>query len=231
MNPGGGCNPGVGINTGDFDPKVGDWTTADQATLARDPQVSGYIGNNDGTRAGRDPWPPVDNPLDAKPAITAVQGADINDTVGFVVANAQTVADATATDGTTSVVNKTGMTVPSGGRLWGPQTVAAAAGNVTIIEPIGDNENSPARIGVEGAFNRGDRINVYYKVDGGDERLVAFDVLQNNPDLFDLVTGLAQEFTVDPDVQGVPLRVPVIHVALWAVGKLLEITRVELIRA
>jgi hypothetical protein len=109
---------------------------------------------------------------------------------------------------------------------------------VILIEGRGENENSPARIGAEGAFNRGDRINVYYKVDGGDERLVAFDVLQNNPDLFDLnpdlfdlVTGLAQEFTVDPDVQGVPLRVPVIHVALWAVGKLLEITRVELIRA
>lgn len=100
MNKGGSNAPGIGINTGDYDPKPEDWRrTAD--TAAHDSQHIGI----------------------APAPLQVVQGADINDNVAFVEADADTAPDAVA-DAATGAVNKTGVTVPSGSYLWGVIPVA-----------------------------------------------------------------------------------------------------------
>jgi hypothetical protein len=109
-----GCNragsnaPGIGINTGAVDPKLEDWTVADQAAAARTPQNSQHIGG-DGLGAGSTDTEPV----------RFVQGADVNDTASFSVADTAAVADAIYDTGT-GALNKTGATVAIGDRIWGP---------------------------------------------------------------------------------------------------------------
>ena len=98
LNTGGSCAPGVGINTGDYDPKVSDWSQD-----ARDAQESELIG---GTQKG---------------PITAVQGADVNDQLSFVQATGDTAPDAEIVAG---VVNRTGKTIPNGSWAWGTKTIA-----------------------------------------------------------------------------------------------------------
>ena len=97
LNRGGSCAPGVGINTGDYDPKDTDWSRQ-----VRDPQNSQHLGT-------------------AGAVIQAIQGADVNDQLSFV----QTAGDI-APGGAliTGVVNRTGKTVPSGSWAWGTKTVA-----------------------------------------------------------------------------------------------------------
>lgn len=103
-----GCNraasntPGIGINTGDYSPKSSDWWETDPTW---------GIGQNIGTDNG------------ANNRITLDQGADQNDQVVFVAADAETVADAVL-DATTGAVNRTGMTVPSGAFAWGSVPIA-----------------------------------------------------------------------------------------------------------
>ena len=92
------CAPGVGINTGDYDPKVTDWSQD-----VRNPQNSQTIGH---TAA----------------AVTVDQDPDLNDNVAFVQAVADTAPDAQF--GTTGAFNKTGKTVPNGSWAWGLVTNA-----------------------------------------------------------------------------------------------------------
>ena len=87
------CAPGIGINTGDYDPKVTDWSQ-DERTA----QKSQTIGH---TQAG----------------ITVDQDPDFNDNVSFVQATASTAPDAEF--GTTGAFNKTGKTVPQDSWAWG----------------------------------------------------------------------------------------------------------------
>jgi hypothetical protein len=99
--------PGIGINTGDHSPKVSDWpNTAPPAVAMPYNANSGHIGLVSTSPANR---------------IAAFQGADNNDTLQFV-----TTAGAIAPGGAliTGVVNRTGLTVPSGARVWGTLTVA-----------------------------------------------------------------------------------------------------------
>lgn len=113
VNKGGSCACGIGINTGDVDPKLDDWSLLDQAGAARDPQDSQHIGG-DGLGAGNT----------ANEPIKAVQGADVNDTLSYVTASV------TAADGVgvgvanADPINRTGKTVQAGERLWGTNTVA-----------------------------------------------------------------------------------------------------------
>lgn len=105
------CQPGIGINTGNFSPKPSDW--AEVADTAAHP--SQFIGGIDpaestGADTGNGGTTEVD--------LLAIQGADINDNVAFVEADGSTVADAVA-DAATGAVNKTGVTVPAGAWLWG----------------------------------------------------------------------------------------------------------------
>ena len=113
MNLGGSNAPGIGINTGDINPKLSDWTTLDQAAAARDPQDSQHIG---GDALG-------DGDQTSEP-VRCIQGADVNDTLGFSVADTAAVADAVYDVGGTGAVNKTGETVAICDRIWGPIPVA-----------------------------------------------------------------------------------------------------------
>jgi hypothetical protein len=112
MNRAGSNAPGIGINSGNVNPKLEDWTILDQAEAARSPQASQHIGGN-GLGAGDDSTEPV----------RFVQGTDFNDTASFSVADAAAVADA-AYDTVTGALNKTGKTVAIGDRIWGPIPVA-----------------------------------------------------------------------------------------------------------
>jgi hypothetical protein len=115
-NRAGACAPGIGINTGDVDPKVSDWTTLDQAGAARAPQDSQHIGGS-GLGAGDATVEPV------RADETAQQVVDINDTVAFVVADTQA-ADGAVMDSVTGAVNQTGKQVEIGQRAWGTIPVA-----------------------------------------------------------------------------------------------------------
>ena len=102
LNKGASCAPGIGINTGNPNPKLSDWTLLDQAGAARVPQQSQHIGTT------------VDD-------INAYQGADINDTLAFVEAVGAVAPDAVIASG---AVNKTGQTLQAGDRAWGVIPVA-----------------------------------------------------------------------------------------------------------
>lgn len=97
----GSCMPGVGINTGDYDPKASDWPA-----VATDPAESQYIGQS-------------------AESLTAVDyaAADENDTLAFVTADADTAPDAVF-NAASGAVNRTGQTIPSGDYAWGTVPVA-----------------------------------------------------------------------------------------------------------
>lgn len=92
--------PGVGINTGGYDPKAQDWPRIAD-TAAHDSQ---HIGQD-------------------AAALQVIDGADINDNVAFVQADAETAPDAVL-DAATGAVNRTGETVPADGWAWGTIPVA-----------------------------------------------------------------------------------------------------------
>lgn len=104
------CQPGVGINTGNYDPKVEDWPDSNfnGANAIPYPGESQYIGLDPG----------------ANSLIEVVQGADVNDTVEFVVAQQDTAPDAGLGVAGAEPLNRTGQTVPTGSRVWGTNTVA-----------------------------------------------------------------------------------------------------------
>jgi hypothetical protein len=112
LNRGGGNNMGVGINTGDVNPKAQDWSLNDQNGAARDPQNSQHIGGS-----GLDDGDQVTN------AVRAIQSGDVNDTLAFVTAN-QTAEDGEVADTVTGTVNRTGKQVTAGQNLWGTIPVA-----------------------------------------------------------------------------------------------------------
>lgn len=119
-----GCNkagsnaPGIGINTGNIDPKLQDWSVLDQAGDARTPQNSEHIaGVNVAITPGT---PPTSTPV---PIHDAVDPADVNNTMNYLAATQQA-ADGAIFDVTTGAVNHTGVTVEIGDRLWGVVPVA-----------------------------------------------------------------------------------------------------------
>ncbi len=99
VNRGGSNSPGIGINTGDYDPKVSDWSQH-----VRDPAQGQQIGQTAGD-------------------INVDQGADVNDQVSFIQTDG-----AIAPDGEmaalSGVFNRTGKTIPSGSWAWGLKPVA-----------------------------------------------------------------------------------------------------------
>ncbi len=119
LNAGGSNAPGVGINTGDLNPKVEDWTTEDQHENVRIPQLSQHIGGVPTVDGAESPVPVAG---DSAFVLQCVQGVDINDELGFAVADAQVALDGDIAG--TGVINKTGTVLESGDRAWGPISVA-----------------------------------------------------------------------------------------------------------
>ena len=99
VNKGGGNAPGIGIATGEADPKVGDWS--DDERLLYESQAIGQAAGD----------------------ITVVQGADINDEVSLVTADGTIAVDGEIKSGT-GALNKTGSALSSGDRAWGVVAVA-----------------------------------------------------------------------------------------------------------
>jgi len=114
MNKGGSNAPGVGINTGNIDPKLTDWSVQDQNGLARDPQATQHIGGG-GLGAGDQ----------AAFAVNAVQndGADVNDTLTYIEALAQAAPGVGFGAGNADPINRTDVTIEIGDRAWGTNTV------------------------------------------------------------------------------------------------------------
>jgi hypothetical protein len=99
LNLGGSCAGGLGINTGDFNPKNQDWWREDAPTEA----FSGYIG------------------IDSSPdnLITGLSDEDWK-RVAFVQPSSDTLDGAVLTTYlAVNVVNQTGVTVPAGQWVWG----------------------------------------------------------------------------------------------------------------
>ena len=98
MNRGGSNAPGIGINTGNYSPKVEDWSE-DQRLL----QESQNIG-----QAAED--------------INVNNDPDFNNEVSFVEADGDIAADAVI-DAGTGAVNRTGGVIPTGAWAWGEVVV------------------------------------------------------------------------------------------------------------
>lgn len=104
----GSCAQGIGIATGISDIKETDFTQVDPAA----DYTTQHIGG-DG----------LDSGSTTSFNVKAAQGADLNDDVAYVAADANTAPDAVL-DATTGAVNKTGATVAAGVYAWGVVPVA-----------------------------------------------------------------------------------------------------------
>ena len=124
VNAGGSNAPGLGIATGIVEAAttatIGqDWSLLDQFATQRVPQQTEHLGGiNDAEDVTLDPpFTP-----DAYP-VKVIQGADVNDTVNFVVADTAAVDGAIA-DTVSGTINDTGATIAIGNVLWGKDPVA-----------------------------------------------------------------------------------------------------------
>lgn len=128
MNRAGGSNPGLGINTSSIYQTAADlaangpiysgWTTLDQAGAARTPQDSQTLG---GIVDAAPPYAGVPYPTPAQVGVfpvTFTDGADINDTANFVVADTAA-APGGEMDSVTGAINGTGVTLVVGDLVWG----------------------------------------------------------------------------------------------------------------
>lgn len=113
VNKSGSNSAGIGICTGIIDPTLDNWTVLDQDSAARDPQDSQHIGGN-GLDAGDASVSPIN----------AVQGADVNDTLSFIVALANAADGVGMGAANADPINRTGEAVVIGDRVWGTNTVA-----------------------------------------------------------------------------------------------------------
>ena len=103
VNRGASNSPGIGINTGDYDPKMTDWSQD-----ARDPIQGQQIGFA---------------AIDINAAVPASAPTDFNDQLSFIQATADVAPDAEFPT-STGVFNRTGKTVPNGSWAWGHKPVA-----------------------------------------------------------------------------------------------------------
>ncbi len=215
VNDGGGNNAGLGINTGDYDPKAQDWNRATRAT-----QPARYIGAGDTTRAGRDDWPPTNNPFPAAGEnVTAfLSASDLNDPVMFIQANAQVAIGGNVTDGTNTGVNRTGKIVPSGSWVFVTNTTASAAAlDASVVEDDGTGQVDPARVGIAGSGEDGNQVRIVYCVDEGPDREVVYDVVGPQTEA-QIAMGVAALFSDDTEVAAEMLTSPINHVAIWPVS-------------
>jgi hypothetical protein len=115
LNLGASCAPGLGISTGIVNPKLSDWSVADQFGVNRTPQQSQHLGIT-GLQDGSD------NPLLGYAVQVAdYEAVDINDEAHFIEATLAAVPGADAGGG---VLNRTDETLTIGDRIWGTLPVA-----------------------------------------------------------------------------------------------------------
>lgn len=107
MNRGGSCAPGLGINTGNVNPKLDDWTVLDQDGNARAPQNGQHLGGS-GLGDGDQSVTPIRADLDP----------DFDSELHFRVADAAVGPGGIYHIGD-GAINQTGANVEIGDRLWG----------------------------------------------------------------------------------------------------------------
>lgn len=119
-----GCNragsnaPGIGINTGNIDPKLTDWSILDQAEEVRIPQDSQHIGG-DGLGAGD----ATVNPINAVVDPFGVVAIDFDDTLSYIVALAQAAPGVGFGALNADPINRTAVTIEIGDVAWGTNDV------------------------------------------------------------------------------------------------------------
>jgi hypothetical protein len=113
----GNCAPGVGINTGDYGPKLSDWATSDWNGVNAAPYdgLSQFLGGIDPAEAvdadtGNGTEGQTNQVVLTDPTLAA------NDGFTYIVAAAD-VADGDPLG--TNIINRTGVTVPTGAYCWG----------------------------------------------------------------------------------------------------------------
>lgn len=139
VNRGGSCAPGIGLHTGEADSKDDDWTTLDQGPpvesggsqtpQARDPQASQHIGGEafvDRTGGfGDDASSGGTEGLTTVTDLQAVQAFDdLNDTLTLIEAVVQAAPGVGMGTANADPINRTGVTVEIGEKVWGTNTVA-----------------------------------------------------------------------------------------------------------
>lgn len=107
-NRGGSSAPGLGINSGESNPKLDDWSVNDQEENGRLPQSGQHLGGS-GLGDGNE----------AKDVIRFVQGTDFTELTNFIIAS-QNAVDGAVADIGSGTKNETGAPVVIGDRLWGP---------------------------------------------------------------------------------------------------------------
>lgn len=221
-NRAGACSPGIGINSGDYQPELRNWD-GDGGRTARLNQASAHIGSGDDGQGGNYPSSGITtDPLRTAGFVAATW--DFNDQFGFQQdTGTSTAPDAVIANG---VINRTGLTIPANEWAWGTITVAGVSRNAFITQRIGTGQEDAARVRVTGDWQEGQQIRVVYKVDDGPDREVVYDVLSAQ-DAVAAALGLLNEFVVDPDVRGMRRAVPDNHVALWKEGGTFELVSVN----
>jgi hypothetical protein len=109
MNRVGSNAPGIGVNTGEYDPKASDWARVADTAAHESAHLGGDLTGDIGGG--------IDVPMNS------AEDPDFNNTLAFVQ-TAGVIAPDAVLDVTTGAVNRTGLTVPSGSWAWGVIPVA-----------------------------------------------------------------------------------------------------------
>lgn len=137
-NEAGSNSPGIGINTGDYDPKPSDWSREE-----RTPQQFGHIGLSPLGDVR------VDNPIPG-------------DLAYFVQAGGVTAPDAQIPG--TGAFNRTGITVPSGAWLWG-SSPGFSPESLALFAAMTPEPNDSQKLAIDN-FMRNGLLPVWDKMDG-----------------------------------------------------------------
>ncbi len=114
--------PGIGINTGDYDPELRNWD-GPPTRVARVNQASAHIGSGDDGQAGAYPVSGITtDPLRTARGVPPGGTEDFNDELGFQVVPTAPVADGSVI--ANGVINRTGQTLQVGEWAWGTISVA-----------------------------------------------------------------------------------------------------------
>lgn len=151
----GSCAPGIGINTGDYDPKVQDWSRVAD-TAGHESQHIGGVPLNTGGTTGY-----VLHTYDV------IQSAGIENEVAFVE-TAGAVPPFGILDSATDAVNMTGKTVPDDSWAWGVIIAEPTALLVTFTGDLKDTETLTGDYDYHGADAESGSTFQWYAADDED---------------------------------------------------------------
>ena len=128
-NRAGSCAPGIGVNTGNIDPKLTDWSIEDQHEAVRIPQDSQHIGGDAFNPAANYPSSGGSEGLTDETPINAVvdpfgvSAIDFDDTISYITALAQAAPGVGFGALNADPINRTSVTIEIGDVAWGTNDV------------------------------------------------------------------------------------------------------------